>query len=324
MCIPSRNFWKTVLILMVLLGTGAELGYACDYCQLTQGLSPLQTSTGIGLRLDERYTVLKDQYEGTHKVDNPGNEESFLTTQATVFYSINEDLTALLVVPYSLKWMTEVDDETGETVHGSSSGLGDISLNGRYTFFRRHQLDSTALIAGLLGVKFPTGATDKKDNNGEFMDAHIQPGTGSTDLFFGLNLSYALGRFTATANPLYVIAGQGRAMHQEHQFGNSFNWDVTGIYRIYPATPPGPTVSVALGLAGEYRGPETQDNVNIGGQGNVLYLNTGLLYIPHPKWIAELNYRPAIYHELPAPPPSGGETQMGEDYKVVLSLTHVF
>jgi hypothetical protein len=298
--------------------------YACDYCQLTQGLSPLQTSTGIGLRLDERYSRLTHQYEGTDKVDNPGNKETFLTTQATVFYAINEDLSALVVIPYSVKTSKEVEEGTDESVHGSSNGLGDISLLGRYNFFKRHQLDSTALISGLFGVKFATGATDKKNNDGELMDAHIQPGTGSTDLFLGLNLSYALGRFTLAANPLYVIAGQGEALDQEHQFGNTFSWDVTGIYRVYPATPPGQTVSVALGLAGEYRGNETQDGVNIGGQGNVVYLNTGLLYIPHPKWIAELNYRPAIYHELPAPPPSGGETQLGEDYKAVISITHVF
>jgi hypothetical protein len=324
MRIRQKNLWMVSFLITSMLGLSIDTGIACDYCMLSQGLSPLQTSTGIGIRIDERYSVLSHLYEGRDKIDNPGNKESFLTTQATVFYAINEDLTALLVIPFSVKKMTEVDETTGETVKGTATGIGDLSLMGRYTFFKRHQLDSTSLIAGLIGVKFPTGATDKTDDAGELMDSHIQPGTGSTDVLLGLNLSYALGRFTLAANPLYVIPGQGEALDQQHKFGNMFNWDVTGIYRIYPAMPPGPTVSLALGVAGEWRGKETQDDINIGGQGNVVYLNTGVLYIPFPKWIAELNYRPAIFHDLPPPPPTGGETQLGEDYKLLLSLTHVF
>ena len=218
--------------------------------------------------------------------------------------------------------MKEWDEGMSMFMEGKGIGLGDIALMGRYTFYKRHELASTTLVAGQLGVKLPTGATDKKDNMGNFMDAHIQPGTGSTDVLLGLNLSHAAGRFTASSNLLYFISGEGKAGDSKHKFGGMLNYDMTGVYRIYPATPPGPTVSLALGIAGEWRGDETQDGANIGGNGHVVYLNTGLLFIPHPKWILELNYRPAIYHDLPASPT--GEEQMGEDYKTVLSLTHLF
>jgi hypothetical protein len=321
MRVRPKNLWKTVLLMMLLLGAGTDLSYACDYCLLTQGLSPLQTSTGIGLRIDERYTVLNKMYDGKDKVDNPGNKETFLTTQVTGFYAINPELTALLVVPYAKKTMKEVDETTGDVMKGDATGLGDIALMGRYIFYKRHALESTTLVAGQLGIKLPTGATDKKDDGGDFMDAHIQPGTGSTDALVGLNVSHAFGRSTLASSILYVISGKGKAGDTDHQFGNMLNYDVTGIYRIYPATPPGPTVSLALGIAGELRGDEKVDGENVGGKGHVVYLNTGLLFIPHPKWIAELNYRPAIYHDLPV---SEEGAQMGENYKAVLSLTHVF
>jgi hypothetical protein len=207
-------------------------------------------------------------------------------------------------------------------MEGESTGLGDIALMGRYTFYMRHALDSTTIVAGQIGVKFPTGATDKTDNAGNLMDAHIQPGTGSTDALLGLNLSHAAGRSTLSTNLLYIVNGKGKALDGKHEFGDMLNYDVTGIYRLYPVTPPGQTMSLALGIAGEWRGNETQDGANIGGNGHVVYLNTGLLFIPHPKWVAELNYRPALYHDLPLSP--DGEAQMGEDYKAVLSLTHLF
>ncbi|MBI5682723.1 MAG: transporter [Deltaproteobacteria bacterium] len=317
----------SILFLVSLSG----LSFSCDYCLLSQGLSPLQTTTGIGLRIDERYTVLNDMYKGTKKVENPGNKETHLTTQVTGFYAINPDLTAFVVVPYVRRTMKEWDDVSMTFMKGKASGLGDIVLMGRYTFYRRHELDSTTIVAGQAGVKLPTGATNAKDDMGMYMDAHMQPGTGSTDILLGLNLSHAIDRFTIAANLLYSMNNEGKKGEtgmdtgdEKHQFGNMLSYDLTGIYRIYPATPPGPTVSFALGVAGERRGKEKIDGVTVdGSEGHTIYLNTGLLFIPHPQWIVELNYRPAIYHDLPADPTTG-EAQMGEDYKAILSVSHLF
>ncbi|HKZ71655.1 MAG TPA: transporter [Nitrospirota bacterium] len=320
MYIRRKYLWTTLFLIISTVVLWADLSHACDYCLLTQGLSPLQTTTGLGIRIDERYTVLNSMYKGTDKVDNPGNKETHLTTQVTGFYAINPDLTALVVIPYVRKTMKEEDG--GVFVEGKATGLGDLALMGRYTFYKRHDLASTTLLAGQAGVKLPTGATDKKDDMGDVMDAHIQPGTGSTDLLLGVNLSHATGRFTLATNLLFFINGEGETGDEKHEFGDMLNYDVTGIYRIYPDTPPGPTVSLALGIAGEWRAKEKEDGVDIGINGHVVFLNTGLLFIPGPKWIAELNYRPAIYHDLPVI--SGGEDQMGEDYKATLSLTHLF
>lgn len=322
MRIRQKYLWTIVSPIISMFVLWADLSHACEYCLLTQGLSPLQTSTGIGIRIDERYTLLNSMYNGTDKVNNPGNKETFLTTQITGFYAINPDLAALVVVPYVRKTTKEWDDTAGMFAEGKATGLGDIALMGRYIFYKRHELASTTLLAGQAGVKLPTGATDKTDNMGNFMDAHIQPGTGSTDLLLGLNVSHATGRFTLSTNLLYFINGEGETGDAKHEFGDTLNYDVTGIYRIYPDMPPGPTVSLALGIAGEWRGDETEDGANIGGKGHVVYLNTGILFIPDPRWIAELNYRPAIYHDLPVV--AGGEAQMGEDYKAALSLTHLF
>src|SRR3990172_9068723 len=160
MYIRRKYLWTTLFLIISTVVLWADLSHACDYCLLTQGLSPLQTTTGLGIRIDERYTVLNSLYNGTDKVANPeGNKETHLTTQVTGFYAINPDLTALVVIPYVRKTMKEGDG--GVFVEGKATGLGDLALMGRYTFYKRHDLASTTLLAGQAGVKLPTGATDK-------------------------------------------------------------------------------------------------------------------------------------------------------------------
>lgn len=319
-----KRYLSILFMVTAFLVSFTGLSFSCDYCQLTQGLSPLQSTTGIGLRVDERYVVLDKMYRGTERVDNPGNKETHLVTQFTGFYTVNPDLTVIAFVPYLRRTMKELHqhhDEEAELVNGDASGLGDISLMGRYTFFRRHDLDSTTILAGLAGVKLPTGATNARDDRGIYMDAHVQPGTGSTDALLGLNFNHAIDRFTLSSNALFSVANEGKTGNANHQFGNMFAYDVTGLYRIYPATPPGPTLSAALGVAGEWRDKEKIAGVTPDGlDGHVIYLNTGLWFMPHPQWIMELNYRPAVYHDLPARP----SPQLGEDYKVTLSLTTFF
>src|SRR4030067_2997349 len=241
MYIRRKYLWTSLFLIISTVVLWADLSHACDYCLLTQGLSPLQTTTGLGIRIDERYTALSSMYSGTDKVYNPGNKETHLTTQVTGFYAINPDLTALVVVPYVRKTMKEWDEGMGMFMEGKATGLGDIALMGRYIFYKRHELASTTLLAGQAGVKLPTGATDKKDDMGDVMDAHIQPGTGSTDLLLGVNLSHATGRFTLATNLLFFINGEGETGDAKHEFGDTLNYDVTGIYRIYPDPPPGAT-----------------------------------------------------------------------------------
>ena len=320
-----KRYLSIFFMATVFLVSFYGLSFSCDYCQLSQGLSPLQSTTGMGLRVDERYVVLDKMYNGTQKVDNPGNKETHLVTQFTGFYSVNPDLTVLAVVPYARRTMKEWHEhhhDEMELVTGDASGVGDITLAGRYAFFRRHDLDSTTILAGLAGAKLPTGSTNARDDAGRYMDAHVQPGTGSVDVLLGLNFNHAVDRFTLASNALFSVNNEGKTGNAKHQFGNQFAYDVTGLYRIHPATPPGQTLSLALGVAGEWRDKEKIAGVAPDGlNGHVIYLNTGLWFMPHPQWIMELNYRPAVYHNLPASPSSA---QLGEDYKVTLSLTTLF
>lgn len=315
-------------IVTAFLVSFTSLSFSCDFCILSQGISPLETVKGAGIRINERYTLLDEVYKGTGKVKNPGAREEFWTTEFTGFYGVTEDLMLLGVIPYKktkldghLHVHADGDIEVHSDMKGEQSGLGDIALLGRYTFFKTHTIDTTTTIAGLLGVKLATGKTDGKTADGaEFLDSHLQLGTGSTDYLVGLSLSHAIQKFSLSVNLLGIIATEGKAGNTKHQFGNMLNYDLTAKYRVYPDifAPLGPQIFLAMGINGEVREKEKTEGVedpNSGG--NTTYLSPGLQVVFAPHWVVELSYQHAVYHNLYG-------TQLGETYRAVGGVTYLF
>ena len=311
----SKYIYRITFLAVGLFVFSIISSSACDFCQLSQGISPLDTVKGMGIKINERYTLLNDVYNGTDKVDNPvGAKEEHWTTEVTGFYSLNDDITLIAVLPYK-KNITQ-----GEG-NGSATGLGDIAVLGRYTFYNTHTLDTTTSVAALLGVKFATGATDAKTDDGlDFLDSHNQLGTGSTDYLFGLSYNHSIQRLSLAANLLGVIPTQGKFGDTSHQFGNMLNYDITAKYRVHPTVfePAASQIFLALGVNGELREREKVDGVedpNSGG--NTTYLSPGLQVVIGPHWVLELSYQHAIYHNL------YGEGQLGETYKVNTGVTYL-
>lgn len=301
---------------------------ACDWCLLSQGISPLETFKGRGVKVTERYTILKSVYTGTDEITNPGAKEEFWTTEFTGFYGITEDLLLVAVIPLRktiLDGHLHVHEDGEVEVHsdmkGDEFGLGDIGMLGRYTFLKRHTIDTTTTVAGLLGFKLPTGKTDGKTEDGaEFLDAHLQLGTGSTDFLLGLSLNHVIRRFSMAVNLLGAITTEGEAGDIKHQFGNILNYDFTAKYRVYPgvSAPSGPQLFFALGVNGELREREEEDGVELDNSGgHTIYLSPGAQVVVAPRWVFELSYQYPVYHNLYG-------TQLGEDYKATGGVTYLF
>jgi hypothetical protein len=60
----------------------------------------------------------------------------------------------------------------------------------KYRFYRRDSERGTTQASVSFGPKIPTGRTDVKDTNGLLLPASLQPGSGSTDVFLGVNWTY--------------------------------------------------------------------------------------------------------------------------------------
>lgn len=318
---------KLITILSILIAAIAAKTEACDFCILSQGISPLETLKGSGVRINERYTNMGSIYKGTEEVTNPGAKEEYWTTEITGFYGVTENAMVLAVIPLK---KTKVDGhlhvhEDGkvelESVKGGTSGLGDIAVLGRYTFFKTHTIDTITAIAGIAGVKFATGKTDGRTDDGmNYLDSHLQLGTGSTDFIMGLSMSHAVQRLSLSANLLGVITTEGEAGDTKHQFGNMLNYDITAKYRVYPAVfaPASTQMFFSLGLNGELREREKEHGTEfVNSGGHTIYLTPGVQVVVAPHWVVELSYQYPAYHNLYG-------TQLAEDYKLNGAVTYLF
>ena len=322
---------KRILAVAVTAFMGLSLSAgnarACDFCLLSQGISPLDTMKGTGIKISERYTVLDRMFQGTSEKATPGAKETHWTTELTGFYAITPEFMMLAVLPYKEGHTTGEADMTATppaldaTMAGRASGLGDAALMGRYTFLKQETPDATTVMAAVAGIKFATGKTDAKTADGmSYLDSHLQPGTGSTDYLLGLSYSHSLQRFSISANALGTITTEGKFGATKHQFGNALNYDVTAKERIMPEafSPLRPQLFAALGINGEVRAREKEDGVTVPDSGgNTVYLSPGLQLVLVPHWIVELSYQRAIYHNLYG-------NQLGETYKVVSGVTYLF
>ena len=190
-------------------------------------------------------------------------------------------------------------------VLGNSSGIGDLTLLGQYRFYNNRA--SRTELALLLGVKAPTGVTDRYADNGELFAAEFQPGSGAWDGMFGLAATKRIGPWSFDANVLYILATEGT---QNTDLGDRFLYNAAVSYRLmrgaaaappmklgalpdpmwhggsgkhqhgpHQEAPSGPAVDLILELNGEWHAKQVESGVkdpNSGG--NTLYLAPGLRF----------------------------------------------
>lgn len=323
-----KKFFLTFILVVGVFIVASAGAYACDFCLVSQGISPLDTFKDSGIRINQRYTLMNKVYDGGEAI-SIGDEagEEYWTTEIAGFYGITDDITLLAIVPVRkaiLDGHLHVHEDNATEVHpdkGREYGLGDVAVIGRYAFFKRHALEATTTVAGLAGIKLPTGKTDgRTSDGGEYLDAHLQLGTGSTDFLVGLSLSHAMQRFSVSANLLAAITTAGEAGGSDHRFGNVLNYDMTAKYRAHPsgAGPSGPQIFLALGLNGELRGAEEENGVELPNSGgHTLYLTPGAELRLAPAWVFEISYGEPVHHDL-------NGIQLAEDYKVNSAITYLF
>ena len=345
-CVAMDKTLRSVMGWVAVALSPQVLG--CDYCLISQGVSPLDTVNGRGLRLSERYTRLDSVYDGSRELANPGADETYYTTEVGGFWSPRPWLTLIGVLPIRV---TEVDghlehrgghqhhDEGAEEAHeheahdhdavvdpavrgvedqhGGDSGLGDISLVARARVFQQHTLASTTTVALLAGIKTPSGSTRGRADHGDYLDAHLQLGSGSTDGLFGAGMSHAHGRWSLSANMLGALKGQGEAGGHDYDYGDSINYDLTARWRVSPATLGAAAQQwlLSCGLAGEIRGQETEQGSPIDDSGgHVVFVQPGLQLNLGGRWTIEFSAQVPIHHDLAG-------TQLGDDLKVLGSLS---
>lgn len=282
----------------------------CDYCLASQGISPLEVGSS-GVRADLRFLSLGTIYQDGKRTENAGRElETHLTQQYSLYFSLSPRFSIGGFVPIAKRHSEELND-AGAVVTGNEFGLADVTVLLRYKALVAHSMETTSILSLAGGVKLPTGRTNGRDSEGNLLDAHIQLGTGSTDMLLGVSGFMAFDRVALIANVLGAATTRGA---NGHEFGNILNYDASMRYRIYPSEYDDTQLFATFGVYGELRGEESQDGSHIPSTGgNVVFLSPGLQFFPLPSITIEASYHIPVIHAL-------NGSQLGEDYRIMAGV----
>ena len=174
------------------------------------------TVRGVHLALDwERFS--KDEGDPSDAYESM--QENRFT--ALVSYGLGERFILFARVPYSLRDMTDyAPGEEPETMH--TTGFADPE------FYAQAKLWGSGMTGGLGqrtslslsgGVKTAWGQDDLAEG-GERLEEHLQPGSGSTDLFGGLGLLHLIDKKSA----LFLSSGYRHTGDNDfgYRYGSSF------------------------------------------------------------------------------------------------------
>ena len=187
----------TLGCLAVALGfAGPQAADACSICRCGD---PAFAALGLDLFNPGRFNLALD-WDRFEKAQGPEDDQESLVEDRytlTASYAVSNRLTLLARIPWSSRELTEAGHEElkhGELEQVSASGLSDPEL---YVNFRLWSAPITSAVGsrGWIGVQAGI-KTDWGRNNltqdGERIDEHAQPGTGSTDWIAGLAGVYVL------------------------------------------------------------------------------------------------------------------------------------
>src|SRR5215472_4063689 len=183
----------------------------------------------VNLRTLSDGTLIKAAVTGNEGVHDLKTIES---VSAIVAYGLTHDFTVGMRVP----WVGRTGIREGDASdplnpvvldRGSTFGFSDVTFLGQYRFFNDKKTQTEAAV--LLGVKAPTGLTNRFDNQGQLFDAEFQPGTGAWNGLFGLAGTKRLGSWSLDGNVLYILSSTGT---QDTNLGDRFLYNAALSYRL--------------------------------------------------------------------------------------------
>jgi hypothetical protein len=217
--------------LALALSGETQSARACDLCSV-YAATEAQGGSGKGFfgGFAEQFTHLGSLREDGQKVENSSGQviESFVS-QVFAGYNFNDLLGVQLNLPVIYRSYTRPRGNTIE--NGSVSGVGDISLLGRFTVYQK-MIKHFSISAGVLGgLKLPTGDSGRlkepevESENG-LPDSGIAGhdlalGSGSVDGILGASVSVRWHRLFFNTGAQYAIRTEGA---YGHQYANDLTW----------------------------------------------------------------------------------------------------
>jgi hypothetical protein len=302
-----------ILISAVLAGAVARPAFGCDLCSIYSA-TEAQGGSGRGFfgGVAEQYTHSTTVQEDGHKIESEGQYIDSSVSQVFAGYTVNDWFSLQVNLPVIYRAYGS------DTIHGTVSGIGDLSLIGNFKPYQKLSENFTFNWTVLGGIKLPTGDSSKLNTPDEDLPEGIGGhdlalGSGSYDGIIGTGVygRWKKGFFTASLQ--YAIRSEGDF---DHQYANDLTW--FGGPGIYLALTHKYTLSLQAVVSGETKGKDTFGGVPDGDSAETLvYLGPQINF----TWGSRLSAQLAA--DLPVVRENSG-TQVLPDYRIRAALTWRF
>ncbi len=254
---------RVVVFTFGVLVAAAGHAPACDLCAIYTAMEAQGSArTGLFLGAAEQFTHFGTlQFDG-REVPNPsGQRLDSSIAQAIVGYSFTQRFSLQANVPLIYRSFKRPEGFTID--EGSESGLGDVSVLGKFLVWRLDTEDFTVTWNLLGGVKFPTGSTSRLQEELHETEVEGAPesgihghdltlGTGSFDGLVGTSAYLRYRRLFATGTVQYSIRSEG---DYDYRFANDLTWSGgPGGYLLLAHTY---TLALQAVVAGEHKGTDS-------------------------------------------------------------------
>ena len=226
--------------------------------------------------------VLRERSDG-----GPMDREVSVQALGSVLgYGITPKLAVFGVVPYFFNKALDVTTPMGR-IERDTSGIGDVSLFGRYTVYQDDFTGGTFRVAPIFGLTAPTGDSDDRDRFGE-LPRPLQVGDGAWDGFGGVVATYQTLQYQMDAQLLYRENGR----HDGFAHGDETRLDASLQYRIWPFSlkgisgTPGFTYALLESSLVHRERNEIDGGTDANSGGTQWLLAPGVQYITR-RWVVE-------------------------------------
>ena len=217
-------------------------------------------------------------------------------------------------VPFS---RTSFDD--GRT-SGSGGGMGNITLWGKYRFFRTVKTYGDRQAAARFGLELPTGKSSAPDEREldapAFVRQQLTPISGGLSPHFDVAFSQAGGRFIFGGNLEGIVRSERDGFRMGHELRVNTDFEYVLLPRDYQS--PGKELFVILESNFVQRGRgRLGGDVVEGSKSTEFYLSPGLQYAADPRFVVEGSVQIPVIRNT-------GPLVLRTDLNVLLGVKYLF
>jgi hypothetical protein len=245
-----------ILVSAVLAGAIAQPVLGCDLCAIyaateAQGGAGREFFGGVA----EQFTEFGSLYENGHPIAGQGQYIHSSISQVFAGYNLSDRFSLQLNLPIIYRAFGS------DTMHGTESGIGDLSLTGNFKVYEKLSKAFTFNWTVLGGVKFPTGDSSMLNTPDEDLPEGIGGhdlalGSGSYDGIIGTGIYAYRKRAFLSASVQYAIRSEGDF---HHQYANDLTW--FGGPGYYLLLSDDYTLALQAVVSGETKGKDTFSGV---------------------------------------------------------------